>query len=310
MRPGEAEPGPESLRDSRRAWRGAAFAVLRVMRILATAHGARSFPVVALSLVLLALSGCAPFPQQASSPPPAAPGKTAIIGASGDCAPRSTQAGTSYVVYGRRYHVRADASGYEQRGIASWYGRNFHGKLTSSGEPYNMYAATAANKVLPLCTWVKVTNLENGASVVVQINDRGPFVANRIIDLSYAAAHAIGMFAKGTALVDVRAIAPPSQKAPADLAERSASQPVAPLQHSPRLYLQLGAFLQRHNAEALRARLLLNQVGAVTISPAQVNGRLFYRVLIGPLGTVDAVDSLSAHLRRLGFSEMTEVVIE
>ena len=260
-------------------------------------------------LTALALTACAPFPQHITktAPIPAAPG---AVGAAGNCAPKTTQAGTSYVVYGRRYHVRADAHGYNQRGIASWYGPNFHGKLTSSGQRYNMYAATAASKVLPLCTWVKVTNLENGRDIVVQINDRGPFVANRIIDLSYAAANRIGMFVKGTALVDVRAIAPPSRKPPPNLASLSASQPVAPLHHRALLYVQLGAFIESANAERLRVRLLLNEVGQVTIMTTRVRGHLFYRVLIGPLGTVEAVDALTAHLDRLGFNERTEVVIE
>ena len=259
----------------------------------------------AAAVLAAALSAaCAPFPAHvgrhprsrapAASPPPAA-------NRSPECSPSSDQAGSSYVVFGHRYRVLADATGYDDRGIASWYGPNFHGKLTSSGASYDMYGMTAASKVLPLCTWVKVTNLENGENAVVQINDRGPFVANRIIDLSYAAAKRIDMVAKGTALVDVHAIAAPSKRPPPDLEAASKKVAVAKLHHKPALYLQLGAFAEREHAESLRARLVLNQVGSVSIQPATVKGRRLYRVLVGPVYSVTAVDDLTAHLARLGF---------
>ena len=98
----------------------------------------------------------------------------------------------SYVVFGKRYHVLNSAEGYNKRGIASWYGTKFHGQLTSSREPYNMYAMTAASPNLPIPTFVRVTNLENGRTIIVKVNDRGPFASNRIIDLSYAAAKKLG----------------------------------------------------------------------------------------------------------------------
>src|SRR6056297_1218508 len=156
---------------------------------------------------LASLGGCSSFPKSADS---FNGSKPAMSLPKGKCHPASNQAGDSYVVFGHRYHVLDSAIGYDERGIASWYGPNFHGKLTSSGMTYNMYAMTAASKVLPLCTWVKVSNLESGKSAIVQVTDRGPFVRNRIIDLSYSAAKALGVVHNGTALVEVQAIANPS----------------------------------------------------------------------------------------------------
>src|SRR5690606_7945998 len=115
-----------------------------------------------------------------------------------------------YEVLGKRYYVHDSAENFVERGIASWYGPDFHRQRTSSGEIYDMYAMTAAHKTLPLATWVEVTNLENGRRVVVKVNARGPFVGDRIIDLSYAAAQALDMVRAGTARVEVRAIDPPS----------------------------------------------------------------------------------------------------
>ncbi|HET7924267.1 MAG TPA: septal ring lytic transglycosylase RlpA family protein, partial [Rhodanobacteraceae bacterium] len=114
----------------------------------------------------------------------------------------------SYSVLGKDYRVLNDSRGYVERGIASWYGNKFHGYMTSSLEPYDMYRFSAAHKTLPLPTYARVTNLENGKSVVVRINDRGPFHENRLIDLSYAAAVRIGIWPKGTGVVEVRAIDP------------------------------------------------------------------------------------------------------
>jgi rare lipoprotein A (peptidoglycan hydrolase) len=115
---------------------------------------------------------------------------------------------SSYVVFGRRYRVLPTSEGYRERGIASWYGPGFHRRRTSSGDKYDMYAVSAAHKHLPIPTYARVTNLENGQSLVVRVNDRGPFVGERIIDLSYGAATQLGMAGQGTALVEVEALAP------------------------------------------------------------------------------------------------------
>lgn len=114
----------------------------------------------------------------------------------------------SYKVRGKRYFTKRTSSGHVERGLASWYGKKFHGRKTSSGEPYNMYAMTAAHKTLPLPTYVQVTNVENGRTAVVKVNDRGPFHGSRVIDLSYSAAKKLGVIQKGTAMVEVRAINP------------------------------------------------------------------------------------------------------
>ena len=131
----------------------------------------------------------------------------------------------SYEVFGKRYFVLATAEGYRERGVASWYGPDFHARPTSSGEPYDMYAMTAAHKTLPIPAYARVTNLANGRSVVVRINDRGPFVGNRIIDLSYTAAHKLDMTQAGTAFVEVEVITPGSL---AEAARGIAPRPAPP----------------------------------------------------------------------------------
>lgn len=113
---------------------------------------------------------------------------------------------SSYQVYGKTYHVLNSSKNYEEKGLASWYGSRFHKKRTSSGERYNMYKLTAAHKTLPLDSYVLVTNIKNGKQVVVKVNDRGPFVRNRLIDLSYAAAKKLGILGLGTAAVNVKAV--------------------------------------------------------------------------------------------------------
>src|SRR5258706_1254080 len=112
-----------------------------------------------------------------------------------------------YTVYGVTYAPLADARGYRERGVASWYGRKFHGRRTSSGEPYDMYAMTAAHRTLPLPSYVRVRNLQNGRSVIVRVNDRGPFLQNRVIDLSYTAAARLSMLGTGTAAGEIEAVA-------------------------------------------------------------------------------------------------------
>lgn len=136
----------------------------------------------------------------------------------------------SYEVHGERYYVLRDSAGYRKRGHASWYGRKFHGRRTSSGEPYDMYAMTAAHRSLPLPCYARVTNLENGRSTIVRINDRGPFHPNRIIDLSYAAAVKLDIIGNGTALVEVETIDASQELAPEPtqyVEDESAPQPPA-----------------------------------------------------------------------------------
>lgn len=205
---------------------------------------------------------------------------------------------SSYVVNGKRYYVLRSALGYNERGIASWYGTKFNGKLTSSREPYNMLGMTAASPTLPIPTFVRVTNLENGRWVIVKVNDRGPFAPNRIIDLSYAAAIKLGYEKKGTALVDVAAINP---------ANPNAIQAVPRIQH-PHLYLQLGAFADFNNAKRLQYRVEQLTSRRVLIRTTSYHGRALYRVQIGPLVGVGESDALQATIAQDGLGQAITVI--
>ncbi|MBB5014641.1 septal ring lytic transglycosylase RlpA family protein [Rehaibacterium terrae] len=215
-----------------------------------------------------------------------------------------------YTVLGKTYHVMEDARGYVERGIASWYGQKFHGRPTSSLEPYDMCQFTAAHKTLPLPSYVRVTNLENGRSIIVRVNDRGPFHEGRIIDLSYVAALKLGVHAKGTAPVEVRAIDPD------DVAASAASVKARPARSSTRRvvreratrgsetvaasrWLQVGSFGERDNAQRLAARLESAGIGPVELRPAEVDGRRVWRVRVGPVSAAEA-EALGARLRDLG----------
>ena len=159
-----------------------------------------------------------------------------------------------YVVLGKRYTVLPDSAGFHQRGNASWYGTKFHGRRTSNGEIYNMYAMTAAHKTLPIPSYVKVTNLNNKRSVIVRVNDRGPFHSNRIIDLSYAAARKLGYAKAGVAPVIVEDVTPRTDPIPKDNGIDSIREAWSP-NRTP-TYLQVGAFRERDTAERLREKLI------------------------------------------------------
>lgn len=205
----------------------------------------------------------------------------------------------SYAVLGRTYHVLPSAQGYSERGLASWYGNKFHGYMTSSLEPYDMYAFSAAHKTLPLPTYVRVTNLANGKSVIVRANDRGPFVENRIIDLSYAAAVRIGIWPKGTGMVQVDAIDPEHP--------RNAPKPPS-IQAGSHIYLQLGAFGGRDNAERLAQGVRRAGIKPVRVEPARVGTRVLYRVRVGPLANANAADRMSARIEKVGFGRPGVVI--
>lgn len=208
----------------------------------------------------------------------------------------------SYEVFGERYYTLPSSKGYRERGDASWYGTKFHGKRTSSGEPYDLYAMTAAHKTLPLPTYVEVTNLDNGNSVIVKVNDRGPFHEGRIIDLSYAAAARIGILGKGTGRVEVRAIDPlaPDQ-VPADspvLVQQDSTEVKA----DSKLFLQVGAFQNRDNAERLRNDIRAQDLGDVRIVEADTERGTFYKVQVGPLTGTGEADRVAQALRPLGIN--------
>ena len=243
----------------------------------------------------LLLAACATAPQRPLTPAPAGPPDIrSIPDAVPRPEPRSAHGNPPfYDALGKRYFVLTLADGYLERGVASWYGPTFHGGNTSSGEAYDMYAMTAAHKTLPLPTYARVTNLRNGRSVVVRINDRGPFVANRLIDLSYTAAARLDMVRDGTTLVEVRALAPGVP----DVLTRSAQSPPAAL------YVQAGAFADAHNAERLLARLQgAGLSSAFVVSPLEGRARL-YRVRLGPVGSVAEFDALTERLAALGISD-------
>ncbi|MCB1625149.1 MAG: septal ring lytic transglycosylase RlpA family protein [Pseudomonadales bacterium] len=200
-----------------------------------------------------------------------------------------------YEVFGRRYQVMSTADGYAERGLASWYGPGFHAENTSNGERYDMYAMTAAHKTLPLPAYVQVTNLDNGRSVVVRVNDRGPFVDGRIIDLSYTAAAKLDMIRAGTARVEVRVLTPSG--AGSSLPERPLAAPVATANP---LYIQVGAFSSLDNARALLQRLFADGIDLASIRSDQGGAQPLHRVRIGPLGSVEEFDRMMARLAELG----------
>lgn len=203
-----------------------------------------------------------------------------------------------YHVAGRSYHVLASARGYSKRGVASWYGTKFHGKLTSSHEPYDLYAMTAASTDLPIPSFVRVTNLENRKTVIVKVNDRGPFASNRIIDLSYAAAMKLGYAGKGTAFVQVTAI---------NLDDREPHRPfhyVRVVSHSRSgVYLQLGAFRSFGNAKTMQNRASAYVHQPILITRNGSHQSPLYRVLVGPMINTES-HRLQTQLRRLGFDKV------
>jgi len=209
----------------------------------------------------------------------------------------------SYEVFGQRYYVMPSSEHYKERGIASWYGSKFHGRRTSSGEPYNMHAMTAAHKTLPLPTYVKVTNLKNKRQVILKVNDRGPFHEGRIIDLSYTAAVKLGIKATGTGWVEVEAINPKQKN---KLTNKQSMSSLAPdnKKSAAALYIQLGAYNHldnaRQRAEQIN-RLLPSRQAHINIRLK--NGRQFYRVHIGPLHNTAEADKLTRSLKENGISE-------
>ncbi len=213
---------------------------------------------------------------------------------------------SSYVVFGKRYYVLDSAHGFVQRGVASWYGKKFHGRKTSSGEIYNMHAMTAAHKTLPLPSYVRVKNLTNGRSVVVKVNDRGPFVGDRIIDLSYAAATKLGVTGPGTAQVEVSVVNSASQNARRP-AVRTIPLADSAAENAP-LFIQMGSFGSVANAENLMRALHNANEKAVAVSQLKTSDGLLYRVRVGPLFHIDEANAVIRRLNSKGFSTARIVV--
>jgi len=234
--------------------------------------------------------------------------------------------GPYYEALGKRYEVMDSSYGYQERGVASWYGNKFHGRQTSSHERYDMYAMTAAHKALPLPTYVRVRNLRNHKSVIVRVNDRGPFVANRIIDLSYSAALRLDMIRQGTSLVEVTAISfdtppspPPVARAPTEVKpdntkaivpeKTGKTKAIVPEKTEVDIYVQVGAFGDAENARRRFALLRSGGVGNAFVLEDYSQSPSLYRIRIGPITDVVQYDSLVARLQNLGISE-THLVTE
>lgn len=227
--------------------------------------------------------------------------------------------GKPYKVRGQWYHPLASANGYDETGVASWYGTKFHGRKTANGERYDMHAMSAAHKTLPLPSMVRVTNLDNGRSVVVRVNDRGPFVKSRIIDLSYAAARSLAYDKKGTARVRVQVLDGRTNTARKGSASntRNASITPKPSPQSTRnfvrrpmqdgsIYVQLGAFSAHTNADQLRQELVTSYPSVRIHHISQPD---FYRVRIGPFNEVSETESIILSLQKQGYHN-TIVIIE
>jgi rare lipoprotein A len=211
----------------------------------------------------------------------------------------------SYQVLGKEYKTLEDHRGYRETGIASWYGSKFHGRRTSSGEPYDMFAMTAAHKSLPLPSYARVTNLKNGRSVVLKINDRGPFHDNRLIDLSYTAAWKLGIVDEGTGLVEVTTLDPKTPAAKmqpeTDLLAQVVDVETPPL---PALFLQVGAFGDLTNANRMKSRLEEALRTDVRIEEYET----LYRVRVGPITSTELYDHLTDRLNHMGIAGVRVVI--
>lgn len=266
-----------------------------------------------LCVCSLVFAACGGSRTQQDGPPS---GSVRIPDLPGDAVPRPEPRskygnGPVYEVLGKRYTVMPSSSGYKERGVASWYGTKFHGNLTSNREVYDMHKMTAAHKTLPLPTYVRVRNLRNDKSIIVRVNDRGPFVHNRIIDLSYAAAAKLDMIKDGTSLVEVTAI--DIEERATDRPVRSANPPapssddettrVAGAASIHTIYVQVGAFGERANAERRLGALSLAGIANAFIHEEPVSGRTLYRVRIGPVADVVQYDALVDELANIGITD-------
>ncbi len=204
-----------------------------------------------------------------------------------------------YNVNGKWYRPLSHAKGFRQQGLASWYGDDFHGKMTSSGEIYNMHGISAAHKILPLGTYVRVTNLNNGLSIVVRINDRGPFVPGRIIDLSYGAAKRLGIVGPGTAPVEVTAIGrePLASKKSTKLAKK-----LPPKYDKGNFTIQVGAFGDKVNAEKLK-KMLMQKYKTAQVIPFRARNKTMYRVVVGRCKSLDEAVKYEKVLKSKGFHD-------
>ena len=269
------------------------------------ANPERGSLLVALALLTL-LAACASRPVVDSGPKAGAAQSRLPSDPVPRKEPRSRYGnGPCYKVYGQTYRVLESSYGYQERGVASWYGKKFHGRMTSSQEPYDMYAMTAAHKSLPLPTYVRVRNLRNNRSIIVRVNDRGPFVDNRLIDLSYAAAVKLDMVRDGTSLVEVTAV---SFDEPPPGAVRAAAPPPR-AEPDASIFVHVGAFGEINNARRRFSLLRNGGIGPLQVYEDNSASQTLYRVRIGPIADVVQYDSIVEDLQRLGITE-THLVTE
>jgi rare lipoprotein A len=279
-------------------------------------------------LMCIVIAGCSltkrPSPEPRSTIPSgsAVPQPPPDVLAVPDAVPRAEPRGTRgnppfYEVFGKRYYVMASSEGWVERGTASWYGPGFHAASTSLGERYDMYAMTAAHKTLPIPCYAEVTNLKNGRKVVVRINDRGPFVGDRIIDLSYTAAARLDMLLAGTAPVEVRVLtpgrdasgsalppatpaAPPLKPAPPVTVVNA---PAAGIPGAAPMFIQAGVFADHENARRRVEQLLASGVELASLDEMSRDGRTLHRVRVGPFASVEEFDLNMQRLRALGITD-------
>lgn len=231
--------------------------------------------VLVLALMCSVLSGCGSRYVPGVGAPSAPPKKTP--------APAPTGKGGTYkpyTVFGQTYYPLGSAEGYSETGVASWYGPNFHGKKTANGERYDMHQMTAAHRILPMHTRLLVRNLENGRTAEVRVNDRGPFVGNRVIDLSYAAANALGVVGPGTARVSLQTV--PGER----------------ILYVGPFYVQYGAFVVEENANRLRARLVARGFPGTRITRGELDGTIFWRVQVGAFSSLGEAESMRIRLAK------------
>jgi len=276
--------------------------------------------LVLIGAVLVTQSGCAPNPRAPVSEPARS---EPVINP-----PRSSRGNPPfYEVFGQRYYVQDSSVGYRATGVASWYGQKFHGLPTSSGETYDMYAMTAAHTTLPIPTWVEVTHVGNGRRVIVKVNDRGPFLHERLIDLSYGAAQALDMVREGTAQVQVRALGAPAVGSPPQMdttlfeaaeprprrfsiiSEAAAATPGPQDRPMQQVYVQVGAFSGQQNARELAAMLEAAGYARVLVDIDESRTPPLHRVRIGPFARSDNIDDVVDGLSAVGVDE-THLVVE
>jgi rare lipoprotein A len=277
-------------------------------------YSSRCWQTAGLITALMLLASCATVKPTRDGPPKMDVDVTQIKDAKPTKLAKSKYGNPrSYVVHGHRYYVLNSAKGYNKRGIASWYGTKFQGHLTSTREHYDLYSMTAASPELPIPSYVRVTNLENKRSIIVKVNDRGPFAPHRILDLSYVAAKKLGYMGRGTAMVQVTSL----EKGQIRLAK--AEHRRAHLEHlalhkrqgshlaDGRAYLQLGAFRSYANAKQLKIRVAHLTHRETIITARHAGANEIYRVQVGPFTGQNEKRHLQAELANRGLGHAVTI---